>query len=122
MHQLSKQARLGWTVAVFTGLLLPGRGIADEIKPLAPGEKAFGLTLTEWATAWFQWNFSMLASGDPGSDTAGVLSGIGQRLPVWFLPRTPTNKTTTRTIYVPDGCGILIAGQIALDAGVPPGG
>jgi hypothetical protein len=54
MHRLSRRARWGWIVAVLTGLLLPGRGMADPIQPLPPGETAYGLTLTQWATAWFQ--------------------------------------------------------------------
>jgi hypothetical protein len=122
MNQLSRRARLGGIVAVLTGMLLPGTGTADTIRPLAPGETAYGLTLTQWATAWFQWNFSMANRGDPGSDKTGVQSGIGQHLPVWFLPRLPANQSTTRIIYVPDGCAILFAGVNTIEAGNPPGG
>jgi len=59
---------------------------------------------------------------DPGSDKAGVQSGIGQHLPVWFLPQLPPKQSTTRTIFVPDGCAILFAGVNTIDAGNPPGG
>jgi hypothetical protein len=39
-------------------------GSAQEgLKPLAPDEKVAGLTLTDWATAWFQWDYSVKPRG-----------------------------------------------------------
>jgi hypothetical protein len=113
MHR-SCLARLGGVVAVLAGLLLPGTGVADEIKPLLPGDKAFGLTLTEWATAYFQWSYSLPASGHPDSDTTGVQAGRGQRMPVWFLPNEDKFKDSTRTIVIPAGYEILFSGPYNL--------
>jgi hypothetical protein len=123
MHHRSIRAHWAWAAAVLTGMLLPGRGTADDIKPLSPTDTAYGLSLTQWATAWFQWEFSMPAAGNPADDYTGLQSGIGQHLPVWFLPRTSAtlNRTITRAIYVPDGCGILFAGTNKIDAGAQPG-
>jgi hypothetical protein len=123
VHQVSSRARLGWMVVVLAGMLIPGRGMADEIKPLLPGEKAFGLTLTEWATAYFQWYYSLPASGHPATDKTGVHAGKAQRLPVWFLPQSDlySNEILTRTVFVPDGCGILFSGALMFSASLDPG-
>jgi hypothetical protein len=94
-------------IAVLGGMLLPGRGGADEIKPLPPDEKAFGLTLTEWAIAYFQWHFSLPVTRHPATDKTGVEVPKGQRLPVWFLPWS-TGENYTRTITVPAGYGIMV--------------
>jgi hypothetical protein len=111
---MHRRPSLGWVVLVLAGMLLPGRGLADEVKPLPPDEKAFGLTLTEWAVAWWQWSYSLPVSGHPSDDTTGVRAGVGQRLPVWFLPSRPAGTTRNRTIYVPAGYAILFAGPALL--------
>jgi hypothetical protein len=100
-------------------MLLPGRGAADEIRPLPPDEKAFGLTLAEWATAWFQWDNSLPMSGHPYTDTRGVSAGLGQRMPVWFLPGWPMGTSLNRTIFIPAGYGILLPGAGLFLADLP---
>jgi hypothetical protein len=83
----------------------------EAIKPLPPDEKAFGLTLGEWQAAWVQWFFSIPGSIHPQNDKTGLRMGIGQHLPVWFLPPGWGGQQTTvvvpagYTLFVPAGPG-----------------
>jgi hypothetical protein len=105
-------ARLARATAVLVALaLLPTTvAAAQAIQPLPPEEKAFGLTLGEWAVAYVQWILSIPKSTDPASDSTGLRAGIGQRLPVWFLPGAAPGSNRPRTIIVPAGHVLLIPG------------
>jgi hypothetical protein len=40
-------------------------------------------------------------------DKDGIALGVGQRLPVWFLPGTPLASSGTRTLVIPAGAALL---------------
>jgi hypothetical protein len=81
-------SRLTPTVLTLLVLAAPvRRGLAQGgITPLAPDAMAYGLSLAEWAAAWNQWWTSIPKATYPGSDPTGQYCGVGQRMPVWFLP------------------------------------
>jgi hypothetical protein len=104
--------------ALWALIVLPAGTASAQggIQPLPPGEKAYGLTLAEWAVAWSQWDASIPNSVHPGNDKTGVRAGIGQRMPVWFLP---AGDVPTRTVIVPAGYAILHAGPVGMNANAP---
>jgi hypothetical protein len=121
MNRQSHPVRLARIVLTLLALTAPARAgsTQESIQPLAPGEKAFGLTLSEWATAWYQWDWSLPVSGHPDTDKTGVRAGVAQRMPVWFLPSAFLGNSFTRTIIVPAGYGILLTGPTALSHNIP---
>jgi hypothetical protein len=106
-------SRLLAAAGVLLGLVAPAStASADDIKPLQPGETAYGLTLAEWGEAWFQWLHSVPSSTNPNMRTsnASAYTGVGQRKPVWFLPRRwGGNGDFAFTCPVPAGCSILLS-------------
>src|SRR4051812_41990505 len=55
------------------GTVHPGSA-QDGVKPLAPGEKAFSLTLGEWAAAYVQWQASLPSAVQPQGDNTRSLA------------------------------------------------
>jgi hypothetical protein len=103
-------ARVAGVLAAWA-LLPTAVGAAQQTsQPLSPDEKAFGLTLGEWAAAYIQWSQSIPKSVDPAADKTGVGAGIGQHLPVWFLPGVAPGSNSSRTMIVPAGASLLIPG------------
>jgi len=109
---IASSSRLARTALALLALLLPSRlGSAQgSVTPLPPEDRTYGLSLGEWGAAWFQWSLSIPANVNPQGDTTGIRTGIGQRLPVWFLPTTSGSADVTRTILIPAGASILWAG------------
>jgi hypothetical protein len=114
-----RSARAGipaaWTILILVAMTTPTRVVLaqDAIKPLPPDEKAFGRTLGEWQAAWAQWMLSIPENIHPQNDKTGLKFGIGQHLPVWFLPpRWQAQQTSVvvpagYTLFVPAGPGGL---------------
>ena len=118
-----RSARLALVVAAASiGILLcPAvRAAGDAIQPFPPGQNAFGMTLQDWATAFMQWDNSLPNTGLPDSDPTGLQAGMGQHLPVWFLPSWFFGHSLTRTIIVPAGYGVMLAGPY--NFALPPPG
>jgi hypothetical protein len=105
--------RSSFTLAVnaLVLLLVPisGRAAEGTLQPLPPDGVHYGMTLTDWAVAWWQWNLSIPQTAHPDTrfDTSGRRAGVGQRSPVWFLPGFAPDTQGTRTIVVPEGQAIL---------------
>lgn len=109
MNILIPSPRLIWTAfALAVGALLPVQSRAQEVKPLPPDEKAYGLSLAEWGAAWCQWTISFPRATNPLNDKTGTLLALGQRMPVWFLPG-PSDDMPSRILYVPAGASIMCA-------------
>jgi hypothetical protein len=92
-------------------MLLPGRAVADEIKPLPPDGILYGQRLADWAVAYNQWAFSLPqdVSTFAEVDTTGKRAGFGQRGPVWFVPRFGLGSNGSRTFAVPEGQAVLVS-------------
>ena len=52
---------------------------------LSPQSHPFGASYDEWAARWWQWAYSIPASGHPLIDETGANCAAGQSGPVWFL-------------------------------------
>jgi hypothetical protein len=104
------------SILAVLALLTPGALAAQQgIQPLPPDEKAFGLTLGEWLAAEQEWLYSIPQSTNPTPTTAnGMYDGVGQRMPVWFLPTPRAPMDLTRTIVIPAGYAILWVGGSAI--------
>jgi hypothetical protein len=122
MNRLLFPRHLTRTALALLVLMVPAKlgSAQDGIKPLPPDEKAFGLTLGEWGAALMQWILSIPASVNPESDPTGIRAGIGQRMPVWFLPAAPLGLSFQRRIIIPAGYAILYGGPVNL-LYAPPG-
>src|SRR4051794_24111786 len=122
MHRQLLPALLRGTVlALCTLSLRTGAWSAGEpLKPLPPDEKVAGMTLTEWAIAWSQWDNSLPITGSPDTDSTGLQAAMGQRMPVWLLPGWFLESSYTRTVVIPAGYGIVLPGPSAVTF-EPPG-
>jgi hypothetical protein len=118
MNGLTKwPGRLGMVLGIAAALLGPiGAASADDLKPLEPGARAYGLTLGEWSAAYFQWAASIPSASNPNTVTSrmGQFAGIGQRMPVWFLPsRRRGTGALTYSCAVPAGYSVLFPVALA---------
>jgi hypothetical protein len=103
-----RAARTTFVLLALTLLPVTVRAAQQEVQPLPAGGTYYGLKMTYWAVALFQWKFSIPRSLDPDMivDETSEWAGIGQRAPVWFLPFFHVG-TGTRTFIVPEGHAIL---------------
>jgi hypothetical protein len=101
--------RIAVAVGITLAVLAPARLSAAEQPPvpLPPDGSAYGMTLTEWATAFSQWLISIPKTVSPVEDRTGQFAGVGQRAPVWFLAGPP-GGTANRTCAFPSGVSILV--------------
>jgi hypothetical protein len=94
------------------------------VTPLAPDATAFGMTLSQWATAALQWTYSIPKDRNPADDLTGKFSGVGQRIPVWFLPHPLSPGERTIPVIVPGGQAIFLPaggyGFVEWGSGISP--
>lgn len=109
MIRRSRPARWGLIAVAFALCLTPiqGRAAQEPIQVLSRDEKVAGMTLGEWMAAWQQWWMSIPKNTNPTLDTTGVRIGIGQHLPVWFLP-----EAAPYTVQVPAGAALYYPGPV----------
>jgi hypothetical protein len=92
-------------------LTLPTALFAQQGPAVFPSDSTpFGMTYGDWATAWFQYAFSIPASENPLLDTTGVDCGVGQSSdPVFFLAESCmiAGGKVTRSCTVPAGKALL---------------
>jgi hypothetical protein len=75
--------------------------------PYGVDEKPFGMSLAEWEAAWNEWFYSIPKASSPMTGGRGKLSGVGQRMPVWFLPTfDPGDHTFSQNI--PSGYALFV--------------
>jgi hypothetical protein len=100
---------------------MKGWAAEQEIQPLPPDGTAYGMRLSDWATAYVQWFVSIPVSASPtlGRDATGERAGVGQRTPVWFLPPYLIGSSGSRTFTIPDGQAVLVAPAFALNGDAP---
>jgi hypothetical protein len=110
VKRVSPRTHLARTVLAVLMLALPSRAALSQAgtTPFAPEEKVYGLSLAEWAAAWTQWHFSIPKGQNPTLDIGGLYAGVGQRMPVWFLPSIAQPKDLTRTIVIPADYALLL--------------
>jgi hypothetical protein len=127
MNRLACPTRLAWTTLVLVALMLLAKGASAQegIRPLSPDGTAYGLTLTDWAVAYFQWFHSIPRGSSPDLllDKTRVRAGIGQHGPVWFLPHAFFDEdliSGTFTFTIPVGKSILL-NVAATNGAEPPG-
>ena len=79
-----------------------------------PGSKPFGVSYGEWSASWWQWVFSLPATGHPLLSSGPVDCSYGQfgqdqhSLPVWFLVGALSSGDTTRSCTVPAGTWLFV--------------
>jgi hypothetical protein len=112
LNYILSLTRLARTALALLLLAMPARvaPAQESVKPLPPEDRAYGLSLGEWIAAWWQWIGSIPTSTNPQTDTTGTRAGVGQRMPVWFLPNSFDPKDVTRTVFIPAGAAIFWAG------------
>jgi hypothetical protein len=107
-----------WALIVLSAKVGSAQG---GIQPLPPDEKAYGLTLGEWAAAWNEWLFSIPKASNPVVNQTDTYLGVGQHRPVWFLPAPGgTGSDVTRTFVIPTGYAILVTAGTGAQLN-PPG-
>jgi hypothetical protein len=121
---MNNRSTLLLTASAVAVLLLPTRGRAAEsaISPLPPDGTYYGLKMTDWAVAWFEWiqNIPQSSSPDMSFDKTGIRGGVGQHGPVWFTPGyLGGGSNATRSYTVPAGKAILLPLGAALEFDVP---
>lgn len=94
--------------ALLLALALTGPAVAETAVPLAnlvipPDQAVAGLPLSDYATLWWQWAFSMPQGESPIVDETGTLCAVGQSGPVWFLAGGYGSSRIHRSCEVPAG-------------------
>jgi hypothetical protein len=106
------RTHLAWIAVALLALTVPAReGSAQETpKPLPPDATDYGLTMSEWAVAWFEWAMPIPqnCSPDLAFDKTGLRGSVGQHGPVWFLPGYLGGGSVTRNYIIPEGKAILL--------------
>jgi len=91
-------------VLALTSAVPAGEGNADNPGILPPGSNAYGQSYAEWSVAWWQWVWSLPATGHPLFDMTGESAGNGQSGHVFFLGGLlGRSGAVERTITVPCG-------------------
>src|SRR5262249_23963916 len=115
-------SRLAPAVLALLVLAVQARGASAQggIQPLPPDGSLYGLKLADWAIAYTQWVMSIPKSVHPdtGFDKTGLRAGVGQRNPVWFVPRFEAGSNGTRVFTIPDGQALMVALSI-VNTGTP---
>jgi hypothetical protein len=98
----SRSIRVVASATVFVGLLVAvaassalaqtarpsanaGSERSDQSHVLPAQARPYGASLGEWGVRWWQWAYSLPATGHPLFDETGADCGAGQSGPVWFL-------------------------------------
>jgi hypothetical protein len=115
MQHQSTQRFLLTALVLMALLACAGPATAGNPNPgvSSPHAKAFGKSYEEWATAWWQWVFSLPGANHPLFDTTGADCDKGQQGKVWFLAGlfNPIGQTTqskvSRDCTIPNGKAIF---------------
>lgn len=79
-----------------------------------------GKTYGEWSAAWWQWIYSLGATGSPLTAEGAMDCSRGQSGPVWFLAGAGGNTTAVRSCTVPSNKALFFPVLNASYFNVPP--
>lgn len=116
-RDLKKLSLLAGVTLVLTTLARTGsvQGSPSPAVPYAPDEKPFGMSLAEWEAAWYQWFVSIPVASGPTAGSKGKFAGVGQRMPVWFLPAFSADKTVSQIVPAGYALFVPVTGELAED-------
>ena len=85
--------------------------------------RPYGLSYGEWSARWWQWAYSLPATGHPLFDETGADAANGQSGPVWFLGGVfNVSGTASRVVTVPSGKALFFPIlNVEWDNVCPPG-